>query len=198
MSSSETVRRTGPSLDELQAELKRVKYRKRFRRNMLTTVLTLIIIAALAIAAAYLWLPVLRISGDSMENTLNSGDIVVSFKGMNAVPGDIIAFESDDKLLIKRIIAAEGDRVSIDENGAVSVNGNVLNEEYVLENALGACNIEMPFTVPAGQLFVMGDNREVSVDSRNTAVGCVAREDIIGKVLVRIWPLEDIELFIEW
>jgi len=195
MSGFETVRRSGPTLDQLQAELKRVKYRKRFRRNMLATVLTLAIIAGLAVASAYLWLPVFRISGNSMESTLKSGDIVVSFKG-GVEPGSIIAFDSEDKLLVKRVIAGEGDVVNISEDGTVSVNGNVLNEEYVLEQAKGACNIEMPFTVPAGQWFVMGDNRSVSVDSRNTAVGCVSDEAIAGRVLLRIWPLEDIELFI--
>lgn len=195
MSSFETVARSGPTLEQLQNELKRVKYRKRFRRSMIVTILTLAIIAGLAVASAYLWLPVLRISGDSMENTLKHGDIVVFFRDGGIEPGDMIAFESEGKLLVKRVIAGAGDKVYIASNGAVTVNGNVLSEEYVIEKAFGACNIEMPFTVPAGQWFVMGDNRSVSVDSRNTAVGCVADEAIAGRALLRIWPLEDMESF---
>lgn len=195
MSSFETVVRSGPSLEQLQAELKRVKYRKRFRRSMLATILTLVMIAGLAVASAYLWLPVLRISGDSMESTLSNGDIVVFFKDDAIEAGDMIAFETEDKLLVKRVIAGEGDVVYIAANGTVAVNGSILNEEYVLEPALGACNIEMPFTVPAGQWFVMGDNRSVSVDSRNTALGCVPDEAIAGKALLRVWPPEEIESF---
>lgn len=195
MSNLETVRRSGPSLDQLQAELKRVKYRKRFRRNMIGTIMSLVIITALAIASAYLWLPVLRISGDSMETTLSSGDIVVAVKGGSVNAGDIIAFDTDGKLLIKRVIAGEGDVVNISESGAVTINGSLQNENYISEKSKGLCNIEMPFTVPAGQWFVMGDNRSVSVDSRNTAVGCVSDEDIIGRVMLRIWPLENIKLF---
>ena len=195
MSSFETVERSGPSLEQLRAELKRVKYRKRFRRSMLATIVTLAVIAGLAVASAYLWLPVLRISGDSMENTLKNGDIVVFFQGDDIGPGDVIAFDSEGKLLVKRVIAGAGDKVYISANGTVSVNGSVLDEEYVPEKALGSCNIQMPFTVPEGQWFVMGDNRSVSVDSRNTAVGCVPDEAIAGRALLRIWPLEDIESF---
>ena len=192
---SESKARSHPELgvEQLQAELRRVKYRRRFARSVLCILLVLALVAALAIAAAYLWLPVLRIHGDSMENTLQSGDVVVAVRGLEAEAGDLITFEVNGKLLVKRVIAKGGDVVSIDEDGVVSVNGAALDEPYVHEAALGTCDVQMPCVVPENTYFVMGDHRAVSVDSRSEAVGFIGEDQTAGKVVLRIWPISRLE-----
>ena len=183
-----------PTAEQLQAELARMKYRRRYRRVLSSTIFTLIG-AAVVVLAVVMIFPVLRISSDSMANTLASGDLVMTLGGVKVDAGDVIAFNyGSGKVLVKRVIAESGDVVEIGEDGSVRVNGEALNEPYVTRRALGECDIEMPFTVPDGRVFVMGDCREESLDSRNTAVGCVAEEQIIGRVALRIWPLEKIGL----
>ena len=148
----------------------------------------LITVAAMAVLVATLWLPVLRIYGSSMTPTLQDGEIICTVKTSNFEPGDIISFYYNNKILVKRVIARPGEWVNIDEDGAVSVNGTVLEEPYLVEKALGDTDIELPYQVPDGKIFVMGDHRSTSVDSRNTAVGCVAQEQVVGKIVFRVWP----------
>lgn len=179
-----------PSIEQLEAELGREKYRWRFRRVMRNTIYALITVAAVAVLIATLWMPVLQISGNSMTPTLTGGEIVVSLKGANFQPGDIVAFYYDNKILVKRVIAGPGDWVNIDEEGTVFVNEQELYEPYLVEKALGDCNIELPYQVPESKIFVMGDHRSVSVDSRNSALGCVSYDQIVGRLMFRVWPLD--------
>ncbi len=178
-----------PTIPELQAELNRVRYKQRYRSVLRSTIYTLITVAAIAILVATLWLPVLQIYGTSMSPTLRDGDIAVSVKTSDFEPGDIISFYYNNKILVKRVIARPGEWVNIDEDGNVYVNDTLLDEPYLDEKAFGDCNIELPYQVPEGKIFVMGDHRSTSVDSRNTAVGCVSQEQIVGKIIFRIWPL---------
>lgn len=179
-----------PSSEQLAAELNRERYRKRYHSVLRSTIYTLITVAAIAVLAATLWLPVLQIYGNSMTPTLQDGEILFSLKTADFKPGDIVAFYYNNKILVKRVICSAGDWVDITEDGTVYVNGEILEEPYLAEKALGDCNIELPYQVPDGRVFVMGDHRSTSVDSRNTAVGCVADEQIVGKIIFRIWPLK--------
>ena len=178
-----------PATEQLEAELAREKYKHRYHSVLRSTIYTLIIVAAVAVLTATLWLPVLQTYGSSMSPTLQDGEIIFSVKTSKFEPGDIIAFYYNNKILIKRVICGPADWVNIDEDGTVYVNGTVLDEPYLVDKALGDCNIELPYQVPDGKVFVMGDHRSTSVDSRNTAVGCVAQEQIVGKIIFRIWPL---------
>lgn len=181
-----------PSTQQLEEELKRVKYKRRYRSMLRSTIYTLITVAAVAILVATLWLPVLQIYGSSMTPTLQDGEIIFSVKTSEFKPGEIVAFYYNNKILIKRVICGPGDWIDIDEDGTVYVNKVRLDEPYLTEKALGDCNIDLPFQVPDGRFFVMGDHRSTSIDSRNTAVGCVSQEQIVGKVLFRIWPIGQI------
>jgi len=179
-----------PAIDQLEAELKRERYYRQYRKMLCSTVFTLIIVAAIAILVATLWMPVLQIYGSSMSPTLTSGNIVLSVKQNELQTGDVIAFYYNNKILVKRVIAGPGDWVNINEDGIVYINDKELDEPYLTEKALGDCNIKLPYQVPENRLFVMGDHRSVSVDSRNTSVGCVAEEQIVGKLVFCIWPLK--------
>lgn len=178
-----------PSTEQLEAELKRVKYQNRYQSVLCSTIYALIVVAAAAILVATLWLPVLQIYGNSMTPTLQNGEIIFSLRTSEFKPGSVIAFYYNNKILVKRVICGPGDWINIDEDGTVYVNEVRLDESYLVEKALGDCNIELPFQVPDGRYFVMGDHRSTSVDSRNTAVGCVADEQIVGKIMFRVWPL---------
>jgi signal peptidase I len=175
---------------EIEAEWKKEWYQHRYRKTLKSTIGILITVAAIAILVATLWLPVLRIYGNSMTPTLNRGDLVVSVKSNNIKTGDIIAFYYNNKILIKRVIATSGDWVDITEDGTVYVNDVKLDEPYVKEKALGDCNITLPYQVPDSKIFVMGDHRSTSYDSRNTAIGCVSEEQIVGHLVMKIWPLK--------
>lgn len=181
-----------PSSGQLEAELKRVTYARDFRVVLRSTIYTLITVAAIAVLIAVLLLPVLRIYGSSMTPTLKEGNIVISLKGNNFQTGDIIAFYYNNKILVKRVIANPGDWVDIDKEGNVYVNNEMIEEPYIAEKAFGDCNIKLPYQVPESRIFVMGDNRDVSVDSRNSSVGCVAEEQIVGKIVYCIWPFSDL------
>ena len=178
-----------PTTEQLANERRRLRYKSKYNRTLRSTVAILVVVAALAVLIATLWMPVLRIYGSSMSPTLHDGQIVVSIKSSRFEPGDIAAFYHGNKLLIKRYIAGPGQWVDIDVDGNVFVDGTLLDEPYLAEKAYGQANIELPYQVPDERYFLMGDNRGVSVDSRNTAVGCVSTEQIVGKVIFRIWPL---------
>lgn len=178
-----------PTTQEFEQELERVRYGMNFRRVLRNTVFLLIVVAAVSVLVAVLLLPVLQIYGHSMNETLDEGDIVVSVKGSSFETGDIIAFYYNNKILVKRVIGNPGDWIDIDQEGNVYVNNIRAEEPYLDDKAYGECNIELPYQVPESKVFVMGDNRRVSIDSRNTAVGCVAEEQIVGKIVFRIWPL---------
>lgn len=183
---------TVPTTQQIESELKRVRYKRKYRTVMKSTIYMLITVAAVAILVATLWLPVLQIYGSSMAPTMQNGDIVFSVKSSNFKQGDMIAFYYNNKILVKRVIAGPADWVDITEDGTVFVNDEMLEEPYVEEKAFGDTNIELPYQVPDGRFFVMGDYRSTSVDSRNTAVGCVAQEQMVGKIVFRIWPLDTI------
>ncbi|MBQ6239458.1 MAG: signal peptidase I [Firmicutes bacterium] len=188
------------SIDELLAVsseqwedvLSEVRYRKAFAGTFRNTLYTLITVAAAAVLVAVLLLPVMRIYGTSMSPTLNEGNYVLSVKGSSFETGDVIAFYYNNKILVKRVIAKAGEWVDIDEDGTVYVNNVKIDEPYVTDLAFGECDIELPYQVPENRIFVMGDHRDVSVDSRNTTIGCVAEEQIVGKIVFRIWPYSDI------
>ncbi|WP_301007304.1 signal peptidase I [Faecalibaculum rodentium] len=171
-------------------EKKRILYKKKFRDTLKSTIAVLVVVAALAILAATLWLPVLRIYGNSMTPTLSEGNIVATVKTTEFQPGDVIAFYYNNKLLVKRVIAGPGDWVDIADDGTVYVNGKELEEPYLEEKARGETNIDYPYQVPEDRWFVMGDHRSVSLDSRTMAIGPIAEEQIVGKLIWRLWPFD--------
>lgn len=177
------------SQEELEEELRRVKYRDGFVFALRNTVYGLITVAAIAVIVAVFVTPVLQIYGDSMTPTLDEGNIVVALKGDDFKTGDVIAFYYNNKILVKRVIAQPGEWVNIDPDGTVYVNNVELDEPYISGKAMGECDLILPYQVPESRIFVMGDHRDVSVDSRSRSVGCVADEQIVGKIVWQIWPL---------
>lgn len=180
-----------PKISQLEAELKRERYKNQYGKVLRSTIYTLIVVAAIAILVATIWMPVLQIYGTSMSPTLQEGEIVVTLKGTDFKSGDLVSFYLGNKLLVKRYIAGPGQWVDIDPDGNVYVDGELLEEPYLTEKAFGDCNIELPYQVPENRIFVIGDHRSTSVDSRSTSVGCVSDEQIVGKIVFRVWPLKD-------
>ena len=178
-----------PSADLLETELKREQYKKNFGRTLRSTIYLLIVVAATAVILAVLVLPVMQISGTSMTETLYEGDIVIALNDHRYKTGDVIGFYYNNSILIKRVIATAGQWVDIDRDGNVFVNGVQLDEPYVTEKSIGDCNIQLPYQVPEGSYFVLGDERKTSVDSRNSHVGCIGYDRIVGKGALRIWPI---------
>lgn len=176
----------------LRQELRRVKYNSKFAGTLFNTVGTLLVVAAIAVLVANLWLPILQVTGASMSPTLEEGQILMASKGNAFKTGDVIAFYLNNKILVKRVIAMPGDWVNISDDGTVYVNDIALDEPYLKEKSLGDCNIDLPYQVPESKIFVMGDNRSVSLDSRNTAIGCISEEQVVGKVTLGLWPLTKI------
>ena len=183
-----------PTVEQLEKELRRERHKRSYRSTLLSTVSALVIVAAVAVLVSMLALPVLQVVGESMTPSIYQGEIVVAPKGTAFQKGDVIAFYYNNKILVKRVIANAGEWVNIDEEGDVFINDVLLEEPYISEKALGDCNITLPYQVPDGKIFVMGDHRATSSDSRNTAVGCVAQEQVVGRVVLRVWPLDRIGL----
>jgi signal peptidase I len=180
---------TPPTSGQLKQELKREREKQKFWKVLRSTVSLLVIAAAIAILIVMLWMPVLQIYGSSMNPTLEDGDVVVLLNTDKYKTGDLIAFYYNNKILVKRVIAQSGDWVDIDEEGNVYVNDELIDEPYVDEKALGECDLTLPYQVPDERVFVMGDHRSVSIDSRSSQVGCVSSEQVVGKLLFRVWPL---------
>ena len=181
-----------PATEDIRSAYETVSYRDRLRKSIMSTTNTLVVVAAVAVLIAMLFLPVLRIYGQSMNSTLVSGELVVSLKGANFQTGDIIAFYYNNNVLVKRVIANSGDWVDIDLDGNVYVNQQKIDEPYLEEKAFGEPTIDFPYQVPDERVFVLGDNRAVSIDSRHLSVGCVTSEQIVGKIVFRVWPLNKI------
>ncbi len=181
-----------PSLSLIESEYKRERYKKLYNKTLKATVGTLIVVAAISILIVTLWMPVLQIYGSSMAPNLQEGDMLISVKGGDFEVGDMIAFYYGNKLLVKRYIAGPSQWVNIDADGNVYVDEQLIEENYVKERSLGDTNIELPYQVPDGKYFVLGDNRKISVDSRNTILGCPSDEQIVGKIVYRVWPLSRI------
>lgn len=182
-----------PELEPLKRELKRERNKRRFRRLLRSTVNALIVVAAIAALIATMVLPVLQIAGTSMEPSLNDGDIVLLVKTDKMQTGDLCAFYYSNKILIKRVIATPGDYIWIESDGTVFLNGEELDEPYITEKALGECDVEFPYQVPENHYFMMGDHRQTSVDSRSSVIGCIASDQILGKIVCKFWPLSEFD-----
>ena len=185
----ENTTSAAPSRAQLEAELSKEKSRTNYLRAVRNTIFSLVVVAAAAVIVAMLVLPVLQIQGTSMTETLQDQDIVVALRGSKYETGDVIAFYYNNNILVKRVIASSGQWVNITDDGTVYVDNVRLDEPYVSEKALGDCNIQLPYQVPDGKIFVMGDHRSTSLDSRNTSLGCISDDMVVGRLLIRAWPI---------
>lgn len=186
-----------PTGEAIAKERERLQYKKKYNRTLRSTIYALLVVAAVAVLTATIFLPVLQVSGTSMEPTLADGDIILLLKNSNFSTGDICGLYWQNKLLLKRIIGGPGDIVDIDASGNVTVNGKVLDEPYVTEKALGECDITLPYQVPENRYFVMGDHRATSIDSRSSAIGCIEKEQIVGRAFLRVYPFNRISLLLQ-
>ena len=180
----------GTAAEEMRCELKRIRYNRAYLSTLRSTLFSLLVIVAFVLLVAA-YLPAIRITGDSMAGTLRRGDVLITLRSDEVDRGDLIVFYVEgNKMLVKRTAALGGDRVQIEQDGTLMVNDQIINEAYISNKSYGECDLEFPFEVPNERVFVLGDNRELSIDSRSSAMGCIAREQIIGKVALRIWPLQ--------
>jgi signal peptidase I len=179
-----------PSREQIESELDKIKYRRRFRNTLFSTVSILIVVAAVAVLVSTIFFPVVQVAGDSMKPTLENGDILVLFKTEKVSYGDLCCVSWQNKTLLKRVIGLSGDKIDIDQQGNVFVNDELLDEPYVENKCLGNCEIEFPYQVPDNKVFILGDQRDSSVDSRSIAIGCVGTDQIIGHVIFKVWPLK--------
>ncbi len=180
-----------PTEEEVQEARKRVRYHTAFRKSIVTTLSVLTVVAAIAVLIASLFLPVVRVVGDSMEPSLYNDDLLLLVKTTDYERGGLCCFYYQNRLLIKRVIGLPGDMIAIDDEGTVHVNGEALEEPYVINKSLGECDIEFPYQVPENRIFVLGDHRDTSIDSRSSVIGSIEIERIVGRVLLRFWPLAD-------
>ena len=182
-----------PTIEELKKELNRVNNKREYKTTFRNTIFILIVVAAFAVLVSSFFITVLKVTGDSMTPTFETGQIVIAQNSSTFETGDVIAFYYNNKVLIKRVIGSPGDWINIDSDGNVTVNGVLIDEPYVDQLSYGDnTDITFPYQVPESRIFVIGDNRAVSIDSRNTAVGCIAEEQMVGKLVFRVWPLNAI------
>ena len=194
MKNRKEYQQQSPAVDQMKQELKQIRYKRAYARTLRST-LACVVMAAALILCAVAFLPIIRITGDSMSHTLNRGDILLTLRGDEVQRGDLIVFYvGGNKMLVKRAVAVAGDRVEMTEDGVLIVNDQPVDEPYISSRALGECDQEFPLVVPQERVFVLGDHRELSIDSRSSAMGCIAREQVIGKAAVRIWPLNALGL----
>ena len=180
-----------PSPEQVRAVHDKLAYRARLKKVLMSTLSVLIVVAAAAVLVSTLFLPVIQVSGDSMEPTLNNGDIILLVKTKRYSTGQLCCVAWQNKLLLKRVIGLPGDSIDIDADGNVSVNGELLDEPYVINKSLGECDISFPYVVPDDKMFVLGDRRDTSIDSRSSAIGCVSDEQMVGRMLFRIWKSDN-------
>lgn len=192
MSSNQENNKEKLEITQLEKELARINRKKRFRKALMSTIYGLITVAAIAVLVATLWMPILKIYGNSMTPALHEGDLVVSIKSKNYDTGDIVGLYYGNKLLVKRVIAGPGDVVDFDYDGNVYVNNEKLEEDYIEDKAYGEMSIKLPYQVPDKKWFVLGDHRSTSIDSRNQVVGAISDEQVVGSIVYRIWPLDRI------
>ena len=186
-----------PSAEAVAKERERLQYKKKYNRTLRSTIYALLVVAALAVLVATIFLPVLQVSGTSMEPTLDDGDIILLLKSESFTTGDICGLYWQNKLLLKRVIGGPGDIIDIDAVGNVTVNGQKLDEPYLTDKALGECDITLPYQVPENRYFVMGDHRSTSVDSRSSVIGCIEKEQIVGRAFLRVYPFDSISLLLQ-